>query len=53
MSAVLAVLILGEHLTTGMLVGFPLILAGSVLGARKSRAAGRRRVAEGSPVPVA
>lgn len=32
----LGVLILGEHLTTGMLVGFPLILVGSVLAARKA-----------------
>lgn len=29
------VLFLGEHLTLGIVIGFPLILAGSVLGARK------------------
>lgn len=40
----LGVLILGEQLTTGILVGFPLILLGSVVAARKSGA--RRRVEE-------
>ena len=34
----LGVLILDEKLTPGMLVGFPLILAGSILGARKAKA---------------
>jgi drug/metabolite transporter (DMT)-like permease len=32
----LGVLVLDEQLTPGMLVGFPLILAGSILGARKA-----------------
>jgi drug/metabolite transporter (DMT)-like permease len=32
----LGVVILGERVTVGMLIGFPLILAGSVLGARRS-----------------
>lgn len=32
------VLLLGEDLTVGMVIGFPLILAGSVLGARGRRA---------------
>ncbi len=31
----LGVLVLGEHVTAGMLVGFPLILIGSVLAARR------------------
>jgi len=31
------VLVLGEHLTVGMVVGFPLILIGSVLAARTRR----------------
>jgi drug/metabolite transporter (DMT)-like permease len=43
----LGVLVLSEHLTAGMLVGFPLILAGSVLGARK-----RRPVRAQPPGPV-
>jgi drug/metabolite transporter (DMT)-like permease len=34
----LGVAVLGEPITTGMLVGFPLILAGSILGARSTRA---------------
>jgi drug/metabolite transporter (DMT)-like permease len=34
----LGVLILDEKLTAGMIVGFPLILAGSILGARKAAA---------------
>jgi drug/metabolite transporter (DMT)-like permease len=32
----LGVIVLNEHLTAGMIVGFPLILAGSILGARKA-----------------
>jgi drug/metabolite transporter (DMT)-like permease len=32
----LGVVVLGEPLTAGMLVGFPLILAGSILAARRS-----------------
>ena len=34
-AALLGVLVLSEHLTTGMLVGFALILAGSVLATRR------------------
>ena len=30
----LGVIVLGEHVTAGMMIGFPLILAGSILGAR-------------------
>ena len=30
----LGVIVLGEHVTVGMMIGFPLILAGSILGAR-------------------
>jgi drug/metabolite transporter (DMT)-like permease len=33
----LGVVVLNESLTTGMIIGFPLILAGSVLGARQAR----------------
>jgi drug/metabolite transporter (DMT)-like permease len=33
-AVLLGVLVLGERFTTGMAVGFPLILAGSILGAR-------------------
>lgn len=40
---VLGVLVLGEQVTAGMLVGFPLVLAGSVLSTRGARA---RRPAE-------
>jgi drug/metabolite transporter (DMT)-like permease len=32
----LGVIVLGEKLTVGMMVGFPLILSGSILGARRS-----------------
>jgi drug/metabolite transporter (DMT)-like permease len=35
-AALLGVLVLSEHLTTGMLVGFALILAGSVLATRRA-----------------
>ncbi|MDQ1732734.1 MAG: hypothetical protein QOK10_2893 [Pseudonocardiales bacterium] len=35
-AVVLGVLVLHEHLSLGMIVGFPLILAGSILGARKA-----------------
>ena len=41
---VLGVLVLGEHPTVGMLVGFPLVLLGSVLATR-----GPRRTASGRP----
>ena len=36
-AVLLGVLVLGERLTAGMMVGFPLILAGSVLAARTAR----------------
>ena len=39
---VLGVLILGEHVTAGMAIGFPLVLVGSVLATRKARGADRR-----------
>ena len=32
----LGVVVLDEHVSSGMIVGFPLILAGSILGARKA-----------------
>jgi drug/metabolite transporter (DMT)-like permease len=38
-AVLLGVLLLGEKLTLGMVVGFPLILAGSVLAARGKRTA--------------
>jgi drug/metabolite transporter (DMT)-like permease len=37
-AVLLGVLLLGEHFTAGMAVGFPLILLGSILGARSSYA---------------
>jgi drug/metabolite transporter (DMT)-like permease len=37
-AVLLGVLLLGEHFTVGMAVGFPLILAGSVLAARRGAA---------------
>jgi hypothetical protein len=37
-AVLLGVLLLGEHFTAGMAVGFPLILAGSVLAARHGSA---------------
>lgn len=37
-AVVLGVLVLGERLTVGILVGFPLILLGSILAARKAAA---------------
>jgi drug/metabolite transporter (DMT)-like permease len=36
-AVILGVALLGEHFTVGIAVGFPLILAGSVLAARKAR----------------
>jgi drug/metabolite transporter (DMT)-like permease len=33
----LGVIVLGEPITAGMLIGFPLILGGSILGARKTK----------------
>ena len=50
---VLGVLVLGEDLTAGMVVGFPLILAGSILGARRSRAPALRPAGEVTPVAAA
>ena len=44
----LGVTILGEHLTAGMIVGFPLVLIGSVLATRTSDAHRRRRGRAGS-----
>jgi drug/metabolite transporter (DMT)-like permease len=41
-AVLLGVTILGESVTAGMLVGFPLILAGSVLGARQGKRRSRR-----------
>jgi len=49
----LGVLVLDERLTPGMLVGFPLILAGSILGARRARVVTARRGEAVSPVPAA
>ncbi len=48
----LGVLVLDEQLTLGMLVGFPLILAGSILGARKGTAVAATRKKEISQVPA-
>jgi drug/metabolite transporter (DMT)-like permease len=49
----LGVLVLNEDLTAGMLIGFPLILAGSILAARRSRVAAARRSGEVTPVAAA
>jgi drug/metabolite transporter (DMT)-like permease len=49
----LGVLVLGEDVTAGMLVGFPLILAGSILAARKVRTVAQNRSEAISPVPAA
>jgi drug/metabolite transporter (DMT)-like permease len=49
----LGVLVLGEELTPGMLVGFPLILAGSILGARRPKAVAASRSEEVTPVAAA
>lgn len=49
----LGVLVLGEHITVGMAVGFPLILLGCVLGARRSRAAPPDRDAVRASRPAA
>ena len=46
-AVVLGVLLLDERLTVGMMIGFPLILAGSVLAARKPSGARRGRGARG------
>ncbi len=48
----LGVLVLDEQLTLGMLVGFPLILAGSILGARRAGLTARPGEAV-RPVPAA
>jgi drug/metabolite transporter (DMT)-like permease len=42
----LGVAVLGEHLTAGMIVGFPLVLIGSVLATSHPRAAPGGRAAE-------
>jgi drug/metabolite transporter (DMT)-like permease len=49
----LGVLVLGEDVTLGMLVGFPLILAGSILAARKPKAVADSRPDAASPVRAA
>jgi drug/metabolite transporter (DMT)-like permease len=49
----LGVLVLGEDATPGMLAGFPLILAGSILAARRSRVAAANRSEAISSVPAA
>jgi drug/metabolite transporter (DMT)-like permease len=49
----LGVLVLGEDVTLGMLVGFPLILAGSILAARKPKAIADSRPDAASPVRAA
>ncbi len=46
----LGVLVLGERLTLGMVVGFPLILLGSVLAARTRRPAGQPVAEPAAPV---
>jgi len=50
----LGVTILGEHLTAGMIVGFPLVLIGSVLatGRGSLRRRSRPRDAEAEPMPA-
>jgi drug/metabolite transporter (DMT)-like permease len=45
-AVLLGVAVLGEHLTTGMIVGFPLVLLGSVL------ATAQPRKPSGQPEPV-
>lgn len=47
-AVVLGVLLLNERLTVGMMIGFPLILAGSVLAARKPSGAREAAAPEGS-----
>ncbi|MEO6500767.1 MAG: DMT family transporter [Jatrophihabitantaceae bacterium] len=49
----LGVLVLNEEITLGMLVGFPLILAGSILAARKVRAVAEGRGETLAPAPTA
>jgi drug/metabolite transporter (DMT)-like permease len=49
----LGVLVLGEDLTSGMLVGFPLILVGSIVAARKSSRPAKARTKSAVPVPAA
>lgn len=49
----LGVLVLGEDVTRGMLIGFPLILAGSIIAARKPKAIADRRHQAVTPVPAA
>lgn len=49
----LGVLVLGESITAGMVVGFPLILAGSVLAARRPRPVPADRSEQVTPVAAA
>jgi len=49
----LGVLVLGEDVTRGMLIGFPLILAGSILAARRPKVVADRREQAVAPVPAA
>jgi len=49
----LGVLVLDEHVTAGMIVGFPLILAGSILGARKAATGGHGTIEPVKSVSVA
>jgi drug/metabolite transporter (DMT)-like permease len=51
-AVVLGVALLGERFTVGMAVGFPLILAGSVLAARRRPAQGAGRVDDQDQVPL-
>jgi drug/metabolite transporter (DMT)-like permease len=51
-AVILGVLVLGEDVTLGMLVGFPLILAGSIVAARKPKAIADSRAEAVSPVPA-
>lgn len=46
------VLLLGEHLTAGIVIGFPLVLLGSFLATRKDRAASATTAAP-TPAPTA
>jgi len=46
-AVVLGIVVLSEPLTTGLVLGFPLIIAGSVLATR-----GERAVSAGSPTPM-
>jgi drug/metabolite transporter (DMT)-like permease len=52
-AVVLGALVLGEKVTTGMLVGFPLILAGSIIAARKPQVLAGSQQEAVNPVPAA